>query len=145
MLLYICCLIFVDCIFILFSYTLKEQLIFRRKSRAIRESCYFFKMQLFIGYSNSFLIWGIVKQGYDQSSWLFQCTTIFMLKLYELKKQKWIIAVFILKYLCTKDTGNSDNNDNNKEFIIYLSPTTYIFFSNKCLKLALPHLQVYVT
>ena len=47
LLLYICRLIFVDCMFIFFQYTLNEQLILRRKICARKKSCNFFKMQLF--------------------------------------------------------------------------------------------------
>ena len=46
--LYICRLIFLDCMFIFFQYTLNEQLMLRRKIRTRKKSCNFLKMQLFI-------------------------------------------------------------------------------------------------
>ena len=59
----------------------------QEKSRRKR-SCSFFKMQLFTDYSHSFLLWGAVQQCYVSLAWLFPSTAIFMLKTYELKKQK---------------------------------------------------------
>ena len=81
-------LIFVDCMFIFFKYTLNEQLILRRKNHARKRSCNFLEMQLFIVYSNSFLLWGVAQQCYLWLTWIFQCTTIFMSKVSVLKKQK---------------------------------------------------------
>ena len=49
LLLYICGLIFVDCMFIFFQYTFKKQLTLRSKIRAKKQSCNFFKIQLLIG------------------------------------------------------------------------------------------------
>ena len=48
LLLYICRLIFLDCMFIFFRYTLTEQLNLRSKIRARKKSCNFLKMKLFI-------------------------------------------------------------------------------------------------
>ena len=81
-------LIFVDCMCIFFKYTLNEQLILCRKNHARKRSWSFFEMQLFISYSNSFLLWGVGQQCYPRLAWIFQCTTTFMLKVSVLKKQK---------------------------------------------------------
>ena len=86
LLLYICRLIFVDCIFISFQYILKEQLILRRNAR--EHSFNIFKMQLIIDYSSSFILWSVVQQCHARLACLFQCTPVFRLKMYKLKKQK---------------------------------------------------------
>ena len=48
LLLHICCLTFVDCIFIFFQYVLNKEPILRRKIRARKQPCNFFNMQLFL-------------------------------------------------------------------------------------------------
>ena len=58
-------------------------------------------------------------------------TNIYIKNVWIEKIKRWIIAVFVRKCLCTKDTGNNnDNKKSNKESIIYFSPGK-LFFSLK--------------